>query len=106
VGKPGNSLTVIDLDRVAIDRTIGFGPYQRPDGIAFYPGDTLLTVTSEASGAVLPVDLRTNQVTATGVGWRLGRTTVSIRASNPVSRYRIGTTQHNLYLASELTIPF
>ncbi len=71
-GKPGNSLTVIDLARLAVDRTIGLGQYQRPHGIAFYPGDTLLTVTSEASSAVLLVDLRTNQVTATApTGGRL-----------------------------------
>jgi YVTN family beta-propeller protein len=64
-GKPGNTLTVIDLDRLAVDRTISLGSHQRPHGIAFYPGDTLLTVTSETSKAVLLVDLRTNQVIGT-----------------------------------------
>ena len=64
-GKPGNTLTVIDLDKLAVDRTISLGTYQRPHGIAFYPGDSVLTVTSEASQAVLLVDLRTNQVAGT-----------------------------------------
>lgn len=64
-GKPGNTLTVIDLDRLAVDRTIDLGSYQRPHGIAFYPGDTVLVVTSEASRAVLVVDLRNSTVVGT-----------------------------------------
>jgi hypothetical protein len=40
-----------------------------------------------------------------GLGWRLGNATLSVRASDLVSQYRTGKTQHNVYLASELTIP-
>lgn len=64
-GKPGNTLTVIDLDRLAVDRTIDLGGYQRPHGIAFYPGDTMLVVTSETSRAVLMIDFRTSRVAGT-----------------------------------------
>jgi DNA-binding beta-propeller fold protein YncE len=64
-GKPGNSLTVIDLATATVARTIDLGQYQRPHGIAFYPGDSLLVVTSEASKAVLIVEFATGRVAAT-----------------------------------------
>lgn len=61
---PGSSLTVIDLDSLKVARKINLAPYGRPHGVAFFPGDTLLAVTSESSQAVLLVDLRTEDVTA------------------------------------------
>src|SRR5689334_6078612 len=63
--RPGNSITVIDLSRLVVSRTIDLGDYRRPHGMAFFPGDTVLAVTSEASRAVLLVDFRTGKVTAT-----------------------------------------
>lgn len=63
-GKPGSTLTLIDLEHLAVARTVSLAPHQRPHGIAFLPGDTLVAVTSETSQAVLLVDLRTNQVAA------------------------------------------
>ena len=64
-GKPGSSITVIDVARHAVDRTIDLHEYQRPHGMAFLPGDSLLAVTSEASKAVLLVDFRSGRVTRT-----------------------------------------
>jgi YVTN family beta-propeller protein len=64
-GKPGNSITVIDVARAAIARTIDLGDYQRPHGMAVLPGDTLIAVTSEASKLVLFVDLRSGAVVTT-----------------------------------------
>ena len=64
-GKPGNTLTVIDIARHAVERTIDLREYQRPHGMAFLPGDTLLAVTSEVSKAVLLVDFRSGAVTRT-----------------------------------------
>ncbi len=64
-GRPGNSLTVIDLTTVSVARTIDLGTYQRPHGMAFLPGDTLLAVTSEVSRAILLVDLRSGRVIGT-----------------------------------------
>ncbi|MEP7380162.1 MAG: hypothetical protein ABI910_00670 [Gemmatimonadota bacterium] len=61
-GRPGNTLTVIDVARAAVARTIDLGPYQRPHGVRFLPGDSLLVVTSEVSQAVLVVDLRQDRV--------------------------------------------
>jgi DNA-binding beta-propeller fold protein YncE len=64
-GKPGSSITVIDVVRHAVDRTIDLHEYQRPHGMAFFPGDTLLAVTSEVSKAVLIVDFTSGRVLRT-----------------------------------------
>jgi DNA-binding beta-propeller fold protein YncE len=64
-GKPGNSLTVVDVEKLDTLRTIDLRDYQRPHGMVFLPGDTLLAVTSEVSRAVLLVDLRRGTVVAT-----------------------------------------
>jgi DNA-binding beta-propeller fold protein YncE len=61
-GKPGNSLTVIDLETATVARTIDLGTWQRPHGVRFLPGDTTLAVTSEASKAVVLVDFRAGTV--------------------------------------------
>ena len=53
--RPGHTITVIDLERLDVARTIDLGRYQRPHGVAFLPGDTLLAVTSEVSRVVLLV---------------------------------------------------
>lgn len=53
---PGSSLSVIDLDRLQVVRTIDLGEYRRPHGIAFLPGGMRVAVTSEASQNVVIVD--------------------------------------------------
>jgi YVTN family beta-propeller protein len=63
--RAGNSITVIDLSRLAVTRTIDLGDYRRPHGMAFFPGDTVLAVTSEVSQAVLLVDFRDGKVIGT-----------------------------------------
>jgi len=63
-GKPGHSITVIDVARAAVARTLDLGAYLRPHGVAFLPGDSLLVVTSEARQAVLTVDVRSGAVVA------------------------------------------
>ncbi|MFN8668957.1 MAG: hypothetical protein U0164_17380 [Gemmatimonadaceae bacterium] len=64
-GKPGHSITLIDVARAAVARTLDLGAFLRPHGIAFLPGDSLLVVTSEARQAVLLVDVRNGAVVAT-----------------------------------------
>ena len=64
-GKPGKTITLIDVDRLAVERTIDLQQYQRPHGSAFLPGDTLFVVTSEVSQAVLVVDRRSGAVIRT-----------------------------------------
>lgn len=62
---PGNSLTVIDVANVAVARTIDLGTYRRPHGMAFFPGDTMIAVTSEVSQSVLLVSFRDGRVAGT-----------------------------------------
>ena len=86
-GKPGSTLTVIDVEHAAVMRTLPFGTFQRPHGIAFLPGDTLIVVTSEASQAVVMLDFRDGRVVRT-VPTR-GRTSHMI--AMPVSGDRVFT---------------
>jgi len=56
-GTPGRTLTVIDLPGQRVVRTIDLGDYRRPHGIVFLPGDSLVAVTSEATGNVVVVNV-------------------------------------------------
>jgi DNA-binding beta-propeller fold protein YncE len=78
-GKNGSTLTVIDVAKHAVVRTIDLHEYQRPHGMAFLPGDTTLAVTSEVSKAVLLVDFRDGHVIRAMPSG--GRTTHMIGAS-------------------------
>ena len=64
-GKPGSTLTVIDVAGAAVARTLAIAGFQRPHGLAFLPGDTLVAVTAEAGQAVLLVDVRDGRVADT-----------------------------------------
>jgi YVTN family beta-propeller protein len=64
-GKPGNTITVIDVARAAVARTLTVAGFVRPHGMAFLPGDTLVAVTAEQGQAVLLVDVRDGRVTDT-----------------------------------------
>ncbi len=72
-------MTVIDVAKHAVVRTIDLHDYQRPHGMAFLPGDTTLAVTSEVSKAVLLVDFRDGHVIRAMPSG--GRTTHMIGAS-------------------------
>lgn len=61
-GKPGNTITVIDVARAAVARTLTIPGFQRPHGMVFLPGDTLVAVTAEANSAVIVVDVRDGSV--------------------------------------------
>jgi YVTN family beta-propeller protein len=64
-GRPGSSITVIDVAGAEVARTLTLAGFQRPHGMAFLPGDTLVAVTSEAGQALLLVDVRDGRVTDT-----------------------------------------
>ena len=64
-GKPGNTITVIDVARAQVERTLTLAGYQRPHGMSFLPGDTLAAMTSEVAQAVLIVDVRNGRVVDT-----------------------------------------
>ncbi|MHC4711616.1 MAG: YncE family protein, partial [Planctomycetota bacterium] len=53
----GNSLTVIDVPGLRVEKTIDLGSYSRPHGLAFLPGDSLVAVTSEDARSVVVVRL-------------------------------------------------
>lgn len=61
-GKAGSTLSVIDLQQLAVSNTIDLAPAQRPHGIRFLAGDSLLAITSEASQAVLIVRFPSGEV--------------------------------------------
>jgi DNA-binding beta-propeller fold protein YncE len=64
-GNPGKTLTVLSLAQQRVLRTIDLGQYTRPHGIAFLPpGDTMVVVTSEATGNIVIVNLRTGAMRA------------------------------------------
>lgn len=64
-GAPGSTLTVIDVPRASVTRTLTLAGFQRPHGAAFLPGDTLVAVTVEAQQAVILVDVRDGRVADT-----------------------------------------
>ncbi len=61
-GKPGHTITVIDVARASVAKTIELGDAGRPHGMAFLPGDTVVAVTSEANKNVHLVDVRAGTV--------------------------------------------
>jgi YVTN family beta-propeller protein len=61
-GKPGNSLTVIDVAHHAVARTIVIQDQQRPHGMMFLPGDSLLAVTDQTGNSVLLLDFHSGTV--------------------------------------------
>lgn len=61
-GIRGKSLTIIDLEAVAVARTIDLGLYERPHGVAVLPGDSLAAVTSEVNQSVVLVHIHTGEI--------------------------------------------
>lgn len=78
---PGSTLTVIDVPRLAVARTISLGEYRRPHGIVFLPGDTLVAVTSETHKAVLTVDVRRGTIVRVAMTNQLGSHMVGVVAN-------------------------
>lgn len=62
-GRPGSSLTVIDVAAAEVVRTIDLGEHRRPHGLVWYADGRRLIVTVEASRAVLEVDVNAGEVT-------------------------------------------
>ena len=61
-GQPGRTLTVIDVPALRVVRTIDLGQYNRPHGIAYLAGDSLVAVTSEASSNLIVVNVATGAI--------------------------------------------
>src|SRR5262245_271804 len=56
-GQPGRTLTVIDVPAFRVARTLDLGQYNRPHGMVFLAGDSVVIVTSEATGNVVLVNV-------------------------------------------------
>ncbi|TQD42374.1 YncE family protein [Lysobacter aestuarii] len=104
---PGNSLTVIDLVGGESPRAIDLGDDRKPHGVRFLPDGKHATVTTEASGALLLVDVDAGEVVARievgdGTGHMVaideaGDTAyVSKIAAGTVSRVDLGTQEKTL----------
>ncbi|PCI82152.1 MAG: hypothetical protein COB20_00660 [SAR86 cluster bacterium] len=61
----GNSLTVFDVEELAVARTISLRDYPRPHGILFLPGQREVIVTSEASQQLVIVDFHEGEIVRT-----------------------------------------
>lgn len=59
--QPGSTLTVVDIPRAEVLRTIDLGEYRRPHGIVFLNDDRVL-VTVEGNQAVIEVDVEQGKV--------------------------------------------
>lgn len=58
----GNTLTVFDVPSASVVRTIDLGRFTRPHGIVYLPDQERVAVTSETTGAVVVVHVRTGEV--------------------------------------------
>ena len=54
---PGNTLTILDLNRQRVSDTISLGKYQRPHGVEWFSDGRRAIVTAEEQQAVLIVDI-------------------------------------------------
>ena len=61
---PSKSITLIDIARAEVAKTIQLDPHQKPHGIAWLDDKTLIC-TSESSKALLVVDVESGKVTRT-----------------------------------------
>ena len=59
---PNNTLTIIDVPGLRVEKTIDLGRYTRPHGIGFLPGDSLVAVTSEDTRSVVVVRLADGEI--------------------------------------------
>ena len=64
-GAPGNTLTVVNLLTLDIARTVDLGIYERPHGIAFVDGDSLVAITSEVKQVVVIVNVHDGLIART-----------------------------------------
>jgi YVTN family beta-propeller protein len=61
-GRPGHTLTVVDLSRLEATATIDLGDQRAPHGIAWLPDGRRLAVTTEGSGTLSIVDVPAGRV--------------------------------------------
>jgi len=70
VDEPGNTLSVVDLERLAVVATFDLGEYRKPHGLWVSRDGRHLWVTCEAAQAVLELDTATGRIER---AWRTGQ---------------------------------
>jgi YVTN family beta-propeller protein len=68
--EPGNTITVLDLEKRRVRGTFGLGEYTRPHGIRVSRDGALLWVTCEGRQAVLEIDASSGSI---GKAWTTGQ---------------------------------
>jgi len=61
-GEPGSTLSVIDVTKREVVRTIDLAPYHRPHGIQFFPDGRRAVVTCEQEKKLVVVNVETGEV--------------------------------------------
>lgn len=62
-GKPGNTLTLIDVANASVVKTIDLGKYSRPHGVQWLADGQRVVVTAEDNKALIIVDINAGRVT-------------------------------------------
>jgi len=57
---PGNTLTLINLERLTVEKTINLENYRRPHGVAWIDNDKVI-ITAEANKSIVIVDVKTGE---------------------------------------------
>ena len=81
----GNSLTVFDIENLAVHRTIDLRAYPRPHGIALLPGQEEVIVTSEARQTLLIVNFKSGEILGTIDTGQSGSHMVALSADGRVA---------------------
>jgi YVTN family beta-propeller protein len=58
---PGNTLTLINLERLTVEKTINLENYRRPHGVAWIDNDKVI-ITAEANKSIVIVDVKIGQI--------------------------------------------
>ena len=61
-GEPGNTLTVIDMQEMVVDREIDLGEYARPHGLAWFNDGEHVAVTAEVQEALIVLHFPTDEI--------------------------------------------
>lgn len=58
---PGNSISIYNLEKLTLEKTINLGNYKRPHGIEWLD-ETKVVITTEANKSIIIVDVKTGEI--------------------------------------------
>ncbi len=58
---PGNSISIYNLEKLTLEKTISLGDYKRPHGIAWLD-ETKVVITTEANKSIIIVNVKTGEI--------------------------------------------